>query len=84
VTLNGTVNPQGVPTTYQFHFGKTASYGSWPAAPVALGSGTSAIAVNSRVAYLTPGTTYHYVLIASKAGRTIRTADAKFTTLPAH
>jgi hypothetical protein len=84
VTLNGTVNPQGVPTTYQFQYGATTSYGGLaPGKPAALGAGTSAVAVSARVAYLAPGTTYHYRLIARKAGRAISTADATFT-LPAH
>jgi len=83
-TLNGTVNPQGVPTTYQFQYGATASYGGRaPGSPVALGAGTSAVAVSARIAYLAPGTTYHYKLTASKAGRAISTADATFTTPPA-
>jgi hypothetical protein len=80
-TLNGTVNPGGVPTTYEFQVRTPVSHG-WGAvhAPVALGAGTSAIAVNSRVGFLTPGTTYHYKLTASKAGRVLSTADATFTT----
>jgi hypothetical protein len=84
VNLNGTVNPQGVPTTYQFQYGATTSYGSRaPGTPVALGAGTSAVAVYARVAYLTPGATYQYKLTASKAGRAISTANAAFTTPPA-
>jgi hypothetical protein len=78
------VNPQGVPTTYQFQYGATASYGGRaPGSPVALGAGNSAVAVSARIAYLTPGTTYHYKLTASKAGRAASTADATFTTPPA-
>jgi hypothetical protein len=85
VTLNGAVNPQGVPTTYQFRYGVTASYGGRaPDPPMALGVGTAAIAVSAQVAHLAPGTTYHYKLIARKAGRAITTADATFATLPAH
>jgi hypothetical protein len=81
VTLNGTVNPQGVPTTYQFQYGATASYGGRaPGTPAALGTGASAVAVSARIAGLAPGTTYHYKLTASKAGRAISTADATFTT----
>jgi hypothetical protein len=80
-TLNGTVNPQGVPTTYQFQYGATTSYGGRaPGTPVALGAGTAAVSVSARIAYLAPGTTYHYKLIASKAGRATSTADATFTT----
>jgi len=84
VRLNGAVNPQGVPTTYQFQYGVTASYGSRaPDPPVALGAGTAAIAVSSTVR-VAPGTVYHYKLTASKAGRAISTTDATFTTPPAN
>jgi hypothetical protein len=73
-----------VPTTYQFQYGATASYGGRaPGSPGALGAGNSAVAVSARIAYLTPGTTYHYKLTASKAGRAVSTADATFTTPPA-
>jgi hypothetical protein len=83
-TLNGTVNPQGVPTTYQFEYGTTASYGGRaPGSPAKLGPGASAVTVSARIAYLAPGTTYHYKLTTSKAGRTFSTADATFTTPPA-
>jgi hypothetical protein len=83
-TLNGTVNPHGGPTTYQFQYGATASYGGRaPSPPGPLGVGTSAIAVSSKIAHLTPGTTYHYKLTATKAGHAFSTADATFTTLPA-
>ena len=84
VTLNGGVNPQGVPTTYQFQYGVTAGYGGGaPGTPVALGAGTAAIAVSANVR-VAPGTTYHYKLTASKAGRAISTTDATFTTPPAN
>jgi hypothetical protein len=85
VRLNGMVNPQGVPTTYQFQYGATASYGARaPGSPKALGAGTSTFQVFATVAGLAPGTTYHYKLTASKAGRAISTADATFTTPAAH
>lgn len=81
VTLNGTVNPQGVTTTYQFQYGATISYGGRaPGTPTALGAGASAVAVSARVAGLAAGTTYHYKLTALKAGRPFSTADATFTT----
>jgi hypothetical protein len=83
VTLNGTVNPRRVPTTYQFAYGTTSSYGALaPARPQAVAAGSAAVAASARVANLAPGTTYHYKLIASKAGRAVSTADATFTTLP--
>ena len=81
VNLNGTVNPQGVPTTYQFQYGASTSYGGRaPGSPVTVGAGTSAVTVSARVAYLTPGTTYQYKLTAFKAGRAVSTFNAAFTT----
>jgi len=81
VTLSGVVNPQGVPTTYQFQYGTSTRYGgAEPGTPLALGAGTAAVGVAFRIEYLTPGTTYHYRLTAIKAGHAISTADATFTT----
>jgi hypothetical protein len=81
VTLNGTIDPQGVSTTYQFEYGLTTKYGSRaPGTPISIGSGTAVVTVSARVAYLAPRTTYHYRLIGSKAGRDLTTADATFTT----
>jgi hypothetical protein len=80
-TLNGAVNPQGVPTTYQFHYRTTAS-SSWTPSnpPVKVGAGTGPVNVNARIAYLTPGTTYHYTLTASKAGHPVTSPEATFIT----
>ena len=40
-TLNGTVNPEGAATTYQFQYGTSTSYGSVaPASTASAGSGT--------------------------------------------
>jgi hypothetical protein len=81
VNLNGTVNPQGVRTTYQFEYGPTTKYGGLaPGTPVSIGSGTAIVTVSARVAYLARRTTYHYRLIGSKAGRDLTTGDATFTT----
>ena len=78
-TLNGTVNPEGVATTYRFDFGPTTAYG-FTSPETSVGSGTSNIAVNLPVTGLTPGTTYHYrVVITSSAGTTVG-ADQTFTT----
>jgi hypothetical protein len=84
VRLNGAVNPLGAPTTYQFQYGATTSYGGLaPDPPVALGAGTVAIGVNANIR-TTPGTTYHYKLTASRAGHKISTGDATFTAPQAH
>jgi hypothetical protein len=81
VNLNGTVNPQGVRTTYQFEYGPTTKYGGLaPGTPISVGSGTAIVTVSARVAYLARRTTYHYRLIGSKAGHDLITGDATFTT----
>jgi hypothetical protein len=82
-TLNATVNPQGTPVTYQFHYGTTSGYGSnAPAAPAALAAGSSATSVSASISGLSPGTTYHYQLTASNPGGAVSTPDGTFTTMP--
>jgi hypothetical protein len=79
--LSGAVDPLGVPTTYQFQYGTaTGRYDTLaPTVPAALGAGTAAVAVSVEIR-VSPGTTYHYRLTATKAGRAISTAGATFTT----
>jgi hypothetical protein len=80
VVLKGAVNPQGVPTTYQFQYGTSTRYGSSvPGTPGSAGAGTAAFGLGWRIE-VAPGTTYHYRLTATKAGHAISTADATFTT----
>lgn len=78
-TLSGSVNPQGVPTTYYFEYGTTLAYGSKTAAQSA-DSGTSARAVTAALAGLSGSTTYHYRLVATSAGGTVVGNDQAFTT----
>ena len=63
-TLSGTVNPEGVDTTYYFQYGTTASLGSTTAAGDA-GAGTTAESVSTIVTGLTPDTTYDFRLVAT-------------------
>ncbi len=77
--INGSVNPNGFSTTYHFEYGTTSSYGSVTTASSA-GSGVSAIAVSAQIAGLTPGTQYHFRLVASNGGGTIFGNDSLFST----
>lgn len=80
-TLNGTVNPQGQATTYQFQFGTTTAYGTnSPVSAASAGSGSSAVAVTAALTGLSPSTTYHYRLTATNATGTANTSDGTFTT----
>lgn len=74
VTLNGTVNPNGIRTTYRFEYGRTTAYGQSIPVPAAnAGSGASAMAVSHTVSGLDPATAYHYRLVAtSRVARTRR------------
>jgi len=80
--LNGTVNPNDLPTTYRFDFGPTAAYGSSTPA-LAAGNGGSAGSVSADIGGLAPSTTYHYRVVAINADGTSAGGDATFTTGPA-
>jgi hypothetical protein len=80
-TLNGTVNPNGSETTYQFEYGTTTAYGSkTPASPKSIGSGTSPVKVSEEIEGLKAETTYHFRVVATNAGGTTEGKDQTFTT----
>jgi phosphodiesterase/alkaline phosphatase D-like protein len=82
VTLDGTVNPNGQPTTYRFEYGTTASYGSQaPASDADAGSGSADVPVTADLSGLSPNTQYHYRLVAINGSGTTHGTDASFTTL---
>ena len=78
-TLNGTVNPNGVSTTYYFEYGTTTSYGTSTTSTSA-GSGTSAVSVSASISDLAPNTTYHYRLAAVNSMGTSYGNDKTFST----
>jgi hypothetical protein len=77
--LNGTVNPNGSSTSYYFEYGTSTSYGTQTGSASA-GSGTNAMTVNAAVSGLTPGTLYHYQVVATNGAGTSRGSDMTFTT----
>ena len=78
-TLNGTLNPSGAATTYQFEYGTTTSYGS-VTAQFSAGDGTAIVSVNTAVSGLQPGTLFHFALIATNSAGTTTSGDGTFTT----
>ncbi|HEX6667636.1 MAG TPA: hypothetical protein VF081_13690 [Solirubrobacterales bacterium] len=77
----GMVNPNGSPTTYQYEYGTTTSYGSKsPATPKSIGSGTSSVEVSEKIEGLAPETTYHFRLVATNAKGTVESEDQTFMT----
>ena len=80
-TLNGSVTPNLLPTTYQFEYGTTTSYGSKaPASPKSAGSGVESVSVSEALSGLAPRTTYHYRIVASNSEGTTYGFDRTFTT----
>ena len=78
VTLNGTVNPEGKPTTAFFQWGASTTYGA-TTAQQAVGTGTADVPVSARVRGLRSGVTYHFRLCAQAASVQCG-ADRTFTT----
>ena len=78
-TVGGTVNPGGQATTWYVEYGTSTSYGS-KTANVSAGSGTANTAVSANLTGLTPGTTYHYRVVATNSAGTARGADGIFST----
>lgn len=78
-TVAGTVNPNGLATSWYLEYGTSLSYGSKTSAKSA-GSGTLAVDVSVTLTGLSLGTTYHYRVVAVNAAGTTRGLDATFTT----
>ena len=78
-TVDGTVNPVGTATTYQFEYGTTTTYGQTTTATAA-GAGVLAVPVNAALTGLIPGTTYHFRITADNGSGPTPGADATFTT----
>ncbi|MGA9117022.1 MAG: choice-of-anchor J domain-containing protein [Bacteroidota bacterium] len=77
--LNGSVNPNGLATTYTYEYGLTTSYGS-TVGPTSVGSGTSPVTVPEPISGLDPGTLYHFRLKAQNSLGTTLGDDRTFTT----
>ncbi len=77
--LNGTVDPNGTATSYDFQWGATTAYGNTTPAN-STGNGSTALAVNAVISGLSPSTTYHYRLTATNFNGTVYGADQTLTT----
>jgi hypothetical protein len=84
VTLNGTVNPEGVEvTSCEFEYGTEAGVYPQrePCSQTLPLTGSAPVPVSANLAGLTPDTTYHYRLAATNADNlTEATPDQEFTT----
>ena len=79
VTLNGIVNPNGQATTYFFNYGPSNSYGHQTAVQSA-GADSTGHAVSAVLTGLSPGTVYHFELVAHNASGDAPGLDQTFST----
>ncbi len=77
--LLGVVNPNGAGTVYYFQWGLTNAYGSQGNVHSA-GAGVKSISVSGTAGALTPGTVYHYRVVASNRFGLTEGSDRTFKT----
>ncbi len=78
-SLGGTVDPNGLSTSWYVEYGTSTGYGTrTPTRGV--GSGRAAVAVAATVSNLKPGVTYHFRLVARNSIGTTRGGDVTFVT----
>lgn len=80
--LNGTVNPEGLVTTFHWEYGPTTGYGT-STPTTSAGSGGADVVANVALSGLAAGTTYHARLVATSSAGTTDSADVSFTTAAA-
>jgi hypothetical protein len=80
-TLNGSINPLGQGSTYQFQLGPDANYGFTEVIQSA-GSGTNPTPVSLMLVGLHPATTYHFRIMGGNSAGTATATDMTFTTAP--
>ncbi len=80
-TLNGTIDPGGVSSTYHFEYGTDTNYGSQTTESDPL-TGSGAVAATGAVTGLSPNTTYHYRIVGTNASGSITGNDQTLTTAP--
>jgi hypothetical protein len=80
-TLNATINANGYPTSYRFLYGTASSYGSITQL-VDVGAGSNDANASVNVGGLNPNTTYHYQLVAVRAGAIVAYGSDKTFTTP--
>lgn len=79
-TINGTINPQGLITTYFFCYGTTNNYELGQTVQGTLAASSSNQTVSAELTGLTSNTTYHYRLFATNNQGTQYGDDMTFTT----
>ena len=78
-TLNGTINPNDISTTYYFEYGTDMNYGTTTATGNA-GSGTDDVQVSADITGLSDLTYYHFRVVATNTGGANYGSDQYFNT----
>jgi hypothetical protein len=81
VTLNGSVTPNGTPTTAWFEWGQDSSFapGSYlSTTPVGVGSGNAPVSVGQLLSSVDPYVVYYFRMAASNGSVTVRGSVASF------
>lgn len=79
-TLRGSVNPNGVPTSYRFEYGVSQSLGG-STETLEAGSGTGSVSVSIGVSDLEENRTHYFRIVAENQYGTTRGSLLSFTTL---
>jgi hypothetical protein len=78
-TLDASLNPHGLATTFHFQYGRTTAYGLTTAPQTQTGNTSRNVTAN--IGSLTANTAYHFRIVASNADGTRMGADRVFATL---
>lgn len=79
--LTGSVDPHGLATNIYFQFGTTTSYGL--TTPSQSRIGNTYLNITANISSLTPGTVYHFRMVATNSAGTTFAGDRTFSTLSA-
>jgi Fibronectin type III domain len=79
-TIDFSIDPEGPDTTYVIDYGLTSTYGQ-QTQPVDVGSGSGAQPLQATITELSPGTTYHFEVVATNAYGNGASSDNTMTTV---
>jgi hypothetical protein len=77
-TVSGTIDPDGLATSYEVDFGTDTGYGTSIYGEV--GAGTEGVVIGTTLQNLAPGMTYHYRVVAINSDGRVYGADQTFAT----
>jgi hypothetical protein len=77
-TLNGSVDPHGLPTSIYFQYGRTIAYGH--TTPTQSQTDNTYHNLSANISGLTAGTTYHFRMVATNNAGNCMAATSTFTT----